>query len=113
MKYSIVIPCYNESENLENVVKILNNFERKNDTEFILVENGSTDKSRKVFEEKIKFDDKHLKKVYVDKNQGYGYGLQQGLKEATGKYIGWLHADLQVAPKELIPLMDYIEKIDR
>ncbi len=109
MKYSIVIPCYNESENLENMVNVLKKFEKIDITEFILVENGSKDNSKEVFEKKLKLDNKHFKKVYVDINQGYGYGLQQGLKKATGDYVGWIHADLQVSPQELIPLIDYIE----
>ena len=52
---------------------------------------------------------KKFSKRHVEKNRGYGYGIQQGLKVATGKYVGWLHADLQVKPKELIKLYDYIE----
>ena len=50
MKYSIVIPCYNESDNIYDMYKILNDFERLEDTEFILVENGSKDNSKEIFE---------------------------------------------------------------
>lgn len=109
MKYSIVIPCYNESENIYNMVEILKKFEGIDNTEFILVENGSKDDSREKFEKIFKKTDKHLKAVYVDKNKGYGYGIQQGLKEATGKYVGWLHADLQVNPNELLKFYNYLE----
>lgn len=31
-------------------------------------------------------------------------------REATGDYIGWLHADLQVSPKEMMRFIDYIER---
>ncbi len=111
MKYSVVIPCYNESENLENMVATLKKFEKYDNTEFILVENGSKDNSKEVFE-KIKLDKTHFKKVYVKTNKGYGYGLQQGLKQATGDYVGWLHADLQVEPKEMVKLIEFIESHD-
>ena len=47
------------------------------------------------------FDDKYIRKVYVKKNQGYGYGIIQGLKEARGEYVGWLHSDLQYNPMDL------------
>lgn len=109
MKYSIVIPCYNESENLFDMVEKLKCFKNYKETEFVLVENGSQDDSREIFEKKLKLDKKHFKKVYVKKNLGYGYGLQQGLKKASGSYVGWLHADLQVSPNELDKLIEYLE----
>ncbi len=108
MKYSIVIPCYNESENLKNLVATLKKFPKFAETEFILVENGSKDNSKEVFE-KLKLDEKHFQKVYVKTNQGYGYGLQQGLKVARGEFVGWLHADLQVSPDDMLKLINYLE----
>ena len=50
MKYSIILPCYNESESLNDLVKIIEKFPKKYKCEFILVENGSTDDSRKFFD---------------------------------------------------------------
>lgn len=43
MKYSIILPCYNESESLDDLIKIIKKFPKKYKCEFILVENGSTD----------------------------------------------------------------------
>lgn len=110
MKYSVVIPCYNEEENLEDLVKKIKELTKRKNVEIVFVENGSKDNSAKKFKSIKEIDGKTMKVVYVKKNQGYGYGLQQGLKVTTGKYVGWLHADLQVAPKEMIVLMDYIDK---
>ena len=109
MKYSIIIPCYNESESLLDLVKILKTFPKKYKTEFILVENGSKDNSKEIFDNKLDIDNKYIKKVYVKNNKGYGYGIIQGLKKSTGKYVGWIHADLQYNPLDLIPFFDYIE----
>lgn len=108
MKYSIILPCYNESESLNDLVKIIEKFPKKYKCEFILVENGSTDDSRKFFDTCKSFDDKYIRKVYVKKNQGYGYGIIQGLKEARGEYVGWLHSDLQYNPMDLTVFFDYI-----
>lgn len=110
MKYSIVIPCYNESDNLDNLIDTLKKVDYFDLAEFILVENGSKDDSRKFFEKSKKIDGIHFKKVYVDENQGYGYGLLQGLKASNGKYVGWLHADLQVNPNYMNDLIKYIEE---
>ena len=109
-KYSIVIPCYNEAENLEDLVATLEKFPKKYDVEFILVENGSKDNSRKVFKS---LKSPRIKKVFVDENQGYGYGVYAGLKEAAGDFIGWLHADLQVKPKYMEQLIECAEYSDK
>lgn len=109
MKYSIIIPCYNEEENLENLINNLNVLTQREDLEIILVENGSKDNSKEKMKSLKEIDGVKIKSVFVPVNQGYGYGIIQGLKEATGKYVGWLHADLQVSPKEMIKLIDYIE----
>ncbi len=109
MKYSIIIPCYNEEENLKNLIDAVVPIISRKDVEFILVENGSTDRSRVIFEKEIEGKYKNIKVVYVDENKGYGYGLRQGIISSSGKYIGWIHADLQVNP---LILHDYFNQIE-
>lgn len=108
MKYSVVIPCYNEEENLENLVRRLKVLLNRKDVEIILVENGSKDNSNEKLK-KMKLP-KNVSVCYVKENKGYGYGLQQGLKMCIGKYVGWLHADLQVAPEEMLNFINFMEE---
>ena len=75
--------------------------------EYVLVENGSKDESKAYFEQNVNGKYQNIKVTYVPINQGYGYGLQQGLKACTGDYIGWIHADLQIPPEVLVPFFDY------
>tara|TARA_B100000787_G_scaffold151749_1_gene124930 strand:- start:1476 stop:2186 length:711 start_codon:yes stop_codon:yes gene_type:complete len=107
MKFSIVIPCYNEYANLplliDNILPLLNDYE----LEYILVENGSNDNSRDYIQNNIDGKYKNIKIVYVDINKGYGFGLKQGLKLAKGQYLGWLHCDMQVHPNDLRPIFDF------
>lgn len=110
MRYSIIIPCYNEADNIDNLLNKIRPLQEKYDLEYILVENGSTDDSRKCFMNKVDGKFENICVVYVDVNQGYGYGLQQGMKAARGDYVGWIHADLQMPPEELIQFFEYIEK---
>lgn len=112
MKYSIVIPCYNEAENLKILLKSILPLCDKYDIEFVLVENGSKDESKSLFEKLPDMHNEHIVRVYVEQNRGYGYGLQQGMKVCTGDYVGWIHADLQIPIKGLVPFLNYLEKVN-
>ena len=92
---SIIIPSYNELNNLKHLIKKTNFILLKNrNIEIIIVDNGSTDGSNNYLENNKKLFPK-IKFVRVKKNIGYGYGIKYGLKFATGKIISWMHADLQ------------------
>ena len=92
MKFSIIIPCYNEKDNIDNLIRRIRPLQDEYDLEYVLVENGSTDGSRDYFKNNIENIFQNITITYVDKNRGYGYGLQAGMKAATGDYIGWIHA---------------------
>lgn len=51
IKYSIVIPCYNESENIPLLLQRLNTAIKRTDIEIILINNGSTDNSAVIIDE--------------------------------------------------------------
>ena len=107
MKFSIIIPCYNECANLpsliDNILPLQNDYE----LEYILVENGSNDNSRDYFRNNIDGKYKNIKIIYLDINKGYGFGLKQGLKLSKGQYLGWIHADMQVHPNDLRSIFDF------
>lgn len=109
MKYSIIVPCYNEEKNLENLVHNILKLSDEDNIEIIMVENGSKDNSKVKFKEDIegKFD--KIKVVYVEENKGYGYGIISGIKVAEGDYVGWIHADLQVNPQVFFKCFEQIE----
>lgn len=110
MKYSIIIPCYNEERNIGYLISRIKPLQEKYDLEYVLVENGSKDKSREYFRNHVDGKIPGIKVVYVKVNRGYGFGLQQGIKAAEGDYVGWLHADLQIPPEEMIRFFDAIER---
>lgn len=111
MKYSIVIPCYNEEENLPHLVNCISEFAQGRDLEFVLVENGSKDNSFALMKHLTK-DTDFIKIVKVEVNQGYGYGLHQGVMAASGDYIGWIHADLQLPLSDVSQFLDRIDSYD-
>lgn len=109
MKYSIVVPCYNEAK---NIPLILNQFSKAIEDvnlELILVNNGSTDETENTLKELIG-QYPFARAVKVEKNQGYGYGILFGLKDSSGDYLGWTHADMQTDPKDVIRAIKVIQE---
>ena len=94
IKYSLVIPCFNELENIKIIIKRLIHLDFDHNFELIIVNNGSTDQTHK-YVSSIKDSHQFLKYINIKKNIGYGHGIIEGLKSAEGEIIGWTHADLQ------------------
>ena len=109
MKMSIVIPCYNEKENIPIILDKFDSILTNEDIEIILVNNGSTDNSDEVLKRLLP---KYLfaRTVLVPINKGYGYGILQGLKEAKGDFLGWMHADMQTTPSDVLKSYKILEE---
>lgn len=109
MLFSLVIPCYNESENLPLLLERCRDVACSGKREVILVDNGSTDTSPSVFKELLPAYP-GCRSVRVEKNQGYGFGILSGLRAAKGKILGWTHADMQTDPQDAIRGLTYFEQ---
>lgn len=107
MKLSIVVPCYNEAENIPLILKRFEEVIKTGEVEVILVNNGSKDDSADVLAELLP-NYSFARTVHVPVNQGYGYGILQGLKSAEGEHIGWTHADMQTDPADVLKALDII-----
>jgi glycosyltransferase involved in cell wall biosynthesis len=94
---SIVIPCYNEENNIVTLVnKVLESpIENK---EIIVVDDCSTDGTRKILEEQVK--PLVSKVVYHEVNGGKGAALRTGFQAATGDVVIIQDADLEYDPME-------------
>lgn len=108
---SIIIPCYNESASLPELVERLATAFAPHvaNVEIILVDNGSTDNSGDILAKAVKCH-QFLKSIRVEVNQGYGHGILQGLGTASGRYLGWTHADLQTDPADILLVLDFLKR---
>lgn len=108
VKLSVVVPCYNEKDNIPLILQRFDQCIGSRDIEVILVNNGSTDGSEQVLNEWLP-NYAFAKCVYVPVNKGYGYGIVSGLNTAEGDYIGWTHADMQTDPNDVAKAYDLIQ----
>lgn len=109
MKLSIVIPCYNEEKNIPLILSGFQEVIKRSDIEIIMVDNGSSDGTQKILDSLL-MQYPFAKSVRVEVNQGYGFGILSGLREAKGEYIGWTHGDLQTPPADILKALEIIEK---
>ena len=107
MTLSVVIPCYNEKENLPLLLERFSQVITE-DITVVLVDNGSTDGSAEVFRALLP-DRPFARLVMVEVNQGYGYGILQGLRSCGTDYIGWTHADLQTDPADVVRAWELVK----
>ena len=101
MKYnlSIIFPCFNEENNLEKIISRCKHYSKE--IEVIIVNNGSTDNSRSLIH-KLLVGVEHIKCVDIQENIGYGHGIMEGVRIASGEVIAWTHADLQTDPADVL-----------
>lgn len=109
MRLSLVIPCFNEALNLPLLLPRCAELARQCRSEVILVDNGSTDDTARVLEESLPRY-AGCRSVRVGRNQGYGFGILEGLRAAHGEVLGWTHADLQTNPLDAAVGFAYFER---
>ncbi len=110
MKLSIVIPCYNEAKNIPLIFNKINKLKiDSKEIEFVIVENGSSDGSLKILNE-LNSKSKYTKIVTLASNRGYGHGIISGLRECSGEFLGWTHADLQTDLSDILIAFKILEQ---
>ena len=102
---SIVIPCYNEMDNIYPLYEQIVNIFLEKDTikEIIFVDDGSSDNTLHIIKE-LRRMDKRVHYISFSRNFGKEAALLAGLENVTGDYAVIMDADLQ-DPPSLIPKM--------
>jgi dolichol-phosphate mannosyltransferase len=110
MNLSIVIPMYNEAENVEFTLKkveeALSSFQ--GEYEIIPVNDGSADNTLEILK-KIESKDKIIKVVSYSKNIGRGMALRKGFQASRGKIVVSIDADLSYDPHYIHDFMHTLE----
>lgn len=103
MKLSILMPVYNEVATIEAAVKDVTAVTYPCDVELVIVDDGSTDGTRELYE---RFAGDPMVSVHLhDRNQGKGAAIRTAARKATGDYVIMCDADLEYAPAEIPSLL--------
>jgi len=102
---TVIVPCWNEENTIDKTVKSLLAVNYPKDSFFIsLVDDGSTDGTREVFN---KYKDHPQIKLFHQENSGKHTALNLGLLNATTPFIACLDADSYVHPESVTRMMTY------
>jgi glycosyltransferase involved in cell wall biosynthesis len=111
LKYSIVIPFHNEEESLRELYKrlcdVMDNYTEP--TEFIFVDDHSTDKTLKILTELASIDSRVVV-ISLKRNYGQTGALAAGFDYAAGEVIISMDGDLQHDPAEIPKMLDVFEE---
>ncbi len=105
---SIVVPCYNEEESVENFLVEVQNVLKGRDFEVIFINDGSSDDTLKTIKG-LAEKNPNVKYISFSRNFGKEAAIYAGLNHAKGDLIGLMDADLQHPPKLLPEMISAIE----
>ena len=111
MKFSLVIPVYNEAAVITPTLRSLREtFERElpNEWEILVADNASTDGTGAHV---TALQSAHIRLVRLNE-KGKGRALREGFKHATGEIVGFTDADLPITPEEILAAFHILEESD-
>lgn len=111
IKFSFVVPLYNESEVFLKLIDRLSSLINQIDglSEVVLVDDGSSDDTP-IKMEKIAVEDKRFQCIFLSRNFGHQKALSAGLEMVRGEYIMVLDGDLQDPPELFFDFYDKIQE---
>lgn len=106
---SVVIPVYNEENNISPLVEQIRHVLNKHEFELIFVNDGSQDKTEQNIK-KITHSDTHVKLISFVRNFGHQTALTAGYQTAKGACVISMDADLQDTPDLIKKMLEEWQK---
>ena len=105
MNLSVIIPCYNEINSIEQVVRSVTDI-IGDEGEIIVVDDCSTDGTQELLDKNI--DGTYARVIYQDRNQGKGAALRAGFVVATKNIVIVQDADFEYDPRDYLVMIEPI-----
>lgn len=112
-QFTIIVPVYNEEDNLERVEKELGNYLviATKKAKVLFVNDGSKDKSQQLIEA-ICARNTNFTFIQFAENRGLSAAIKAGFDYADTELVGYIDSDLQTAPEDFNLLLEEIEEYD-
>lgn len=110
MDLSVVVPVFNERDNLEPLHRALTEALGGYQYELIFIDDGSSDGSLQVLERLVEEDPQHTRVIQLRRNFGQTAAIAAGIDHARGEVIVTIDADLQNDPADIPQLLQKIEQ---
>ena len=97
-RLSVIIPCYNEAQNISNLInELILNLENIT-YEIIIIDDNSTDESKAIYD---KIDNDNINIYFNKRNMGQSFSIYKGVKLSSYNTIVTLDGDGQNDPKDI------------
>lgn len=112
MKISLIVPCYNEQENIEEFYNVASRTFSVETLEYelIFVDDGSKDGTLDILKRIYEGDNKHVNVISFSRNFGKESAIYAGLNNASGDFVTIIDADLQQRPELVISMLKILEE---
>ena len=116
LKLAVICPVYNEAENIKllvsEFVKLNDLLKKKYSVEFVFINDGSTDQTKKIILDELK-NFENIDIINFTKNFGYSSALTAGLEKKNADYYECIDGDLQKDPIHILYMLQIIlERFD-
>tara|TARA_B110000285_G_C15016301_1_gene559243 strand:- start:373 stop:1065 length:693 start_codon:yes stop_codon:yes gene_type:complete len=112
IKYSIILPCYNEFGNLKLLIPKILKLMRGRNFEVLVVDDNSSDQT--IYKLRNIFKDRVIKYYIRKKNRSLGLSIKEGIEKSQGIYVIVMDTDFNHKPSDLKKMLSCFEinKVD-
>lgn len=107
MKLSVIIPLFNEQDNVVDLISVLKKHLDLLEHELIFVDDGSTDKTSEILNYNKQ---KHDTLITLNRNYGQSAAIKAGIDHSSGEIIATMDGDLQNNPADIEKMVQILQK---
>ena len=108
IKYSIILPCYNEYGNLKLLIPQILTFLKKKSYEILIIDDNSSDNTAERLKKKLK-KNTNINYIVRKKNRSLGLSIKDGIKTSKGEIIIVMDSDFNHRPLDLKKMLHIYE----